>query len=510
MTLGTPRLAVSEVMYNPPGDPDLEWLEIVNLEPITADLSGIRVRDAIAYTFAEGTRLEPDERLVLAKNAAALIERHPLVRVHDEYDGRLSGGGERITLEAPNNAVIWSAEYDDEDFWPLMPDGLGYSLVLRDPSVPPVNAESWRASDRPDGSPGAADLPPDFDGRVVISEVLANSEAPYEDAIELFNPADEGAVDLSGWYLSDDRSEPQKFRIPDGTVLEPGGFAAFYETDLRNASAGMGFAFGSDGEEVTLYSADVSGQPTGYFRRVRFLASDENISFGRLVTAGGVDLTALMTPTFGIEAPATAEEFRAGGGAANSPPLIGPVVINEILARPRGVSAQFIELLNASGEPVLLGGDEATGTGGWSLIGSLEWAFPPGTVIESGELLVLCGIEPSLFRTLHSVPAGTKVLGSWDGALGTDHGDVTLAKSRAGMTADPTDGPWVRVDRVRYSMAQPWPSAHAIRGESLERLDPSGYGNDPTNWFALNVDGSPGRPNTPPIKIWLPLATKHR
>lgn len=510
VTLGVPRLAVSELMYHPADDPDLEWLEIINLDPITADLSGVEVLEGVTYTFAAGVSLEPGRRLVLARDAGALVRRHPLLRVHGEFDGRLSNSGERITLRAPNGAIIWSAEYDDEDFWPLMPDGLGYSLVLRDPSVPPVNAESWRASDRPGGSPGAPDPVPPFDGRVVINEVLAHSDGPYEDAIELHNPSAAGAVDIGGWFISDDRDQPRKFRIPDGTVLEPGGYASFYESDFRNSAGGPGFAFSADGEEATLYSADASGTPTGYFRRVRFAASRSNVSFGRMVTEGGIDFTALVTPTFGVESPTTREVFREGGGAPNARPKIGPVVINEILVRPLGSSARFVELLNVSDAPVPLGGDEADGTGPWALIGSLSVTFPPGLMIDPGEYVIVTAVEASVFRSLHTVPEGTEVIGPWEGMLGTEGGDITLVAPPFGTTSDIEDGPWVVVDRVRYRTSPPWPGPQAAHGRSLERINALGYGNDPRNWIALRAHGSPGRSNTRPVRIWLPLTIRNR
>jgi hypothetical protein len=40
---------------------------------------------------------------------------------------------------------------------------------------------------------------------IVINEVLAHSEAPKEDAVELFNPT-ANAIDISGWWLSNDQN----------------------------------------------------------------------------------------------------------------------------------------------------------------------------------------------------------------------------------------------------------------------------------------------------------------
>ena len=82
---------------------------------------------------------------------------------------------------------------------------------------------------------------------VVITEVLANSDAPLADAIEIFNPAD-SAVNIGNWYLSDEKDNPGKWRIPEGTVLPAKGYVVFYEghyTDdtLRSDTNEFGEAF---------------------------------------------------------------------------------------------------------------------------------------------------------------------------------------------------------------------------------------------------------------------------
>jgi hypothetical protein len=50
--------------------------------------------------------------------------------------------------------------------------------------------------------------------------LLVNEVAPNEadDYIELYNPANT-AVDISGWFLSDDENDPKKYEIPKGTSI---------------------------------------------------------------------------------------------------------------------------------------------------------------------------------------------------------------------------------------------------------------------------------------------------
>ena len=47
-----------------------------------------------------------------------------------------------------------------------------------------------------------------------------------EDWIELYN-AGTSAVDISGWHLSDKESKPEKWEIPAGTMIDPGGYLVF-------------------------------------------------------------------------------------------------------------------------------------------------------------------------------------------------------------------------------------------------------------------------------------------
>jgi hypothetical protein len=72
------------------------------------------------------------------------------------------------------------------------------------------------------GSPGTED--PVLSVPVVqLSEILAHTDLPQRDAVELFNPGN-ATVDVGGWFLSDDRDEPRKFRIADGTRIPAGGY----------------------------------------------------------------------------------------------------------------------------------------------------------------------------------------------------------------------------------------------------------------------------------------------
>ncbi|MGK0218209.1 MAG: hypothetical protein ACI9HE_001697 [Planctomycetota bacterium] len=66
---------------------------------------------------------------------------------------------------------------------------------------------------------------------VVLSEflakndsVMADEDGDFSDWIELHNPASSGTLDLGGWSLSDDSSDPTKWTFQTGTLLPAGDF----------------------------------------------------------------------------------------------------------------------------------------------------------------------------------------------------------------------------------------------------------------------------------------------
>jgi hypothetical protein len=77
-----------------------------------------------------------------------------------------------------------------------------------------------------------------------------------------------------------------------------------------------------------------------------------------------------------------------------------------------------------------------------------------------------------------------------------NNGGESLALYQAGP-ADPISGfiPDFQADLVHYNNAAPWPSEAAGSGAALIRLRAADYGNDPNNWMASNIGGTPGAAN---------------
>lgn len=148
-------LATTEIMYNPLGGDDYEFIELHNFGNDMIDLSNMTF-EGVNYTFPSGAKLAAGETLVLVRNAVAFRERYPGVEIGGVYGGKLSNKGEKIILRAANGSALLTIAYDDENGWPLSADGRGDSLVVIDPLADLNIPQNWRAGKVVNGSPGWA------------------------------------------------------------------------------------------------------------------------------------------------------------------------------------------------------------------------------------------------------------------------------------------------------------------------------------------------------------------
>ncbi len=148
-----PDVRITELMYNPPGGSDYEFIEVKNVGDATMNLSNAYI-DGIDYRFPLGTSLSPGAFIVLIRDFLAFREMQPEADFHGFYSGKLANEGETITLLDAQGDVISSVSYGIANGWPLSANGGGDSLVLVDLSSDPDDPRSWRASHLLYGSPG--------------------------------------------------------------------------------------------------------------------------------------------------------------------------------------------------------------------------------------------------------------------------------------------------------------------------------------------------------------------
>lgn len=513
---GTITLRVSEIMYHPaPPTPaeyaagftnadDFEYIELYNAGAYPINLAGVRFTKGISCTFTSGV-LAPGQKILLVKNINAFTAKYgSLTNIAGTFQGNLSNAGETLELQDALGNIILSFTYSDQ--WYPVTDGLGFSLVIRNEGAPISewnNKSSWRISSVYNGSPGVVDPIPPLFPYVVINELLTRPLPGGKVMVELANLSAEPA-NISNWWLSDDFNNPKKFRIPPGTIIPPNGFVVFTEDDFEVSALGTnGLVFSPSGGEIRLFSADSSGQLSGYYQGWDFGPSEPGVSFGRYVNSiGGDQFVAQLTPSF---------------GEVNTGPMIGPVVITELMYHPPDLAGadntvdEFIEIYNLSSNAVPLYDPQAP-TNTYRLTGGIDYAFPTNITLAPGEFLIIANFNPqtdpyslSRFKALYNIPENVRIIGPYSGKLANDGEAIVLRKPILFESGHPD---WVQVDKVNYGDSSPWPTGADGFGLSLQRISPTLYGNDPANWLAIkpNAGELPLVIGTPPIIVQQPQA----
>lgn len=127
------------------------------------------------------------------------------------------------------------------------------------------------------------------DKPVVINELCAHNLSGLQDGngncgdwIELYNPGNT-PVDLSGWSLTDDKDDPDRWVFPEGTVIDEYLVVFADNGDTRDAAGywHTSFALKTDGE--TLYLYDDQGELVD---RLKYPEQDYDITYGRAFGSG--------------------------------------------------------------------------------------------------------------------------------------------------------------------------------------------------------------------------------
>ena len=85
------------------------------------------------------------------------------------------------------------------------------------------------------------------------------------------------------------------------------------------------------------------------------------------------------------------------------------------------------------------------------------------------------------FRAQNFVPNSVPLYGPWRKSLDNANDSVELRRPDVPTTNGVA---YILVERIKYSAMAPWPGGADGFGLTLQRIVPSSYGNDPTNWVA--------------------------
>ena len=423
---------------------------------------------------------------------------------------KLSGSGEFIGLYNTNVASVGTntARIDTITFPALtngvsqgrLPDG-GATIVIFTNSV----------------SPAAMNYV--FVTNVIINEVLAHTDLPLEDAIEIQNIGNT-SVDISGWWLSNLNSDPKRYRITNGPAIPPGGFRVIYEYQF-NASSGTNavrpFTFNSaHGDYIVLSQINGSGDLTGYQAREIIESSANGVSFGRYRTSVTNDykFVAMSRTTFGQDDPVSIPQFRTSTGLTNAYPKVGPVVINEIMFHPSNTifgtnlvltenpDEEYVEMQNITSLAVPLY-DVEYPTNHWRLQNAVSYVFT-NIIMPANSFCLVVGFNPQTnaaalanFRTRFGVSNTVPIYGPWSGKLNNSGDAIELYRpDPVQLPPHPDAGfvPYIRVDKVNYLSLPQWLAGADGTGRPLQRKNPVLFGNDPINWDTTQ-SSTAGRPN---------------
>ncbi|HLP76873.1 MAG TPA: lamin tail domain-containing protein, partial [Candidatus Paceibacterota bacterium] len=441
-------IAISEIMYLPAPRFDgnnVEFVELYNSNPWFHDIGGYQlVADNLHYTVPAGTTIPGGGFLVIAASPSALQTVYGITNVLGPYSGSLKASG-TLQLLDEQGAVLLTVPYSNVSPWPAGANGTGHSLVLANPTYGEEDPRAWDISDVVGGSPGALDaFHPDPLRDIVINELLAHTENPaVTDFVELYNHGSQ-TNDLSGCILTDNPNV-NKFVIPSGTLIEPGGFVSF-DRSL------MGFGLEAEGGVVYLLKADRSR----VLNAVSFEAQPDGVSFGRWPD-GANAFYALAARTPGI---------------SNSPVLVRDIVINELMYHPLSGNDddQFIELYNK--------GTNTVNLAGWQFTSGVTFTFPSNTTLPPDGYLVIARNLTNLLSHYTNL-SSANTLGNFSGKLSHNGERLALAMPQLlnGVTTL-----YVVEDEVTYGTGGRWGQWSSGGGSSLELIDPQANHRLGANW----------------------------
>jgi spore coat protein H len=208
--------------------PAAGWLEIRNVGTKDRDLDGalLAVIDGLAWDIPDGT-LAVGESLKLV----------PILVLPAAGGVRLLDRQRRIVTQ-----VTWQEN-------PV--SGASYGVT---------SAGTWQCMTTP--TPGEENVDPA--ALVIINEFCPDNDSDYEnpdlpgeyeDWIELYNAGDVD-VDLGGYTMTDDITEPDQWVIPSGTIIPTGGYLMVH-ADKEDATLGgthAAFKLSGSGEEIGLFA----------------------------------------------------------------------------------------------------------------------------------------------------------------------------------------------------------------------------------------------------------------
>lgn len=369
-------VALSEIMISNKGSvPDNlggypDYIELHNGSTEKADISGYGLSDSLLegakYVFPAGTVLEPGAYVVVWCGGEAEDG------IHAPF--KLSAGEEAVLFDASGRPLDTAVLNSVDSGMVLRREGEVWTQAKPCPGYPKTEA-------------GMAEyeksLKETEDIGLYINEFMASnatticdSFGSYSDWIELYNSTDTD-MDISGFGISDNLSQPMKYRFPDGTTIAAKGYLVVFcsgNEGMQNGELHAPFGLRSYGEDVVI--ANRAGRIIDSYS---FKNQETDVSMARIPDGAG-EFQSNSQPSPGY--PNTGAGYSAFD-AANRLPL-GGVYISEFGGSTGSVASDWVEIYNSTGSAVSLAGYGLSN----NPKNPAKWVFPDIS-IEPGEYLLL-------------------------------------------------------------------------------------------------------------------------
>jgi hypothetical protein len=171
-------LRITEIMAKPTGGNNFEFIELQNTGTTALDLGGVRFSNGIDFTFASGTTLAAGGFIVVCKDRAAFLARHPgaaSALAEGFFTGALDNSGENLRLSLPGTWPVHILNFDFDPDWFALTADSGYSLTTLNAATSLAadwgESFTWAASAVANGTPGS-DGPPTITSATSAAAVL--------------------------------------------------------------------------------------------------------------------------------------------------------------------------------------------------------------------------------------------------------------------------------------------------------------------------------------------------
>ncbi|MBQ2661234.1 MAG: lamin tail domain-containing protein [Clostridia bacterium] len=345
-----------------------DWIELYNESDEDVDIGGYGLSDEIGvpkFVFKSGTTIPAHGYVVVYCSGEAKDDFHAPFKI-----------------TATDDVVLYDSSSHLLDSLTLRAVTAGHTLARS-----PENTDEWTEMSPTPNYPNTAEgvlqyeqyLLEGEDIGVYINEFMASNATTvkdkygvYSDWIEIYNSTND-VVDLSGFGISDNLSQPLKYKLPDGVKIQPKGYLVVFcsgnETKTGDDEIHAPFSLRAYEEAVVLTSS--RGKIVDSFSYTR---QEDDISMARIKDGTG-DFNTCSTPTPGY---ANSDDgYREFMKSLNM--AVGNLYISEIsslnsstYAASDGVYYDWVEIHNKGSEAVSLSGYALTDNPN----NPAKWLFP--------------------------------------------------------------------------------------------------------------------------------------